>query len=932
LTETRHRIADEPSSRQLAAAAFAGALGALALIGWTFDFQSLTRMSPGFIAMNPMTACALLATAFALILPPRRDIVLVRILAGLVTALGIVKLTQLAWPLPIGIDQFLFSDKLASVVGAQPNRMAPNTATVLTLVGAALLTSASRRRFWLLVSQMLALAAIAITMLAVVAFVLDAAAISTRDVYNAMALNTALAFLALAVAILGVNPGIGAMRIFGDRGPAGTLARTALPLALLVPMLIGLGRLSGQRAGFYGTETGVAFQVFANIVVTVAVLTGSIVMLFRSDKSRSERELATVQSESQYRHAEQVGHIGHWQIEYPAGAVQWSDEFYAIFGVPTTMAVTLDSTLALFHPDDAVVAREIVSQAVNEGHGWEIAHRVRRPDGSVRYIKSHGVCDRDSRGEIVAIFGVIVDVTELELSRREAEAATASKAAFLANMSHEIRTPMNGVMGFVELLMDSHLDVPQRRHLLLIQESADALLKLLNDILDLSKIEAGQLEVSLQPSDVRRDIAQCVRLMTPIAERKGLKLTADIDRNFPARVMVDSLRLRQVVFNLLGNAVKFTNRGSVMVSLSAERDRRNRKIMRIGVTDTGVGIAPERKAAIFEAFVQADVSISRRFGGSGLGLSISRRLARLMDGTIDLESREGEGTQVSLALPLRPARRQLLKERRASRRDDEQDSDEPRAQVSILLVEDIDINQELITEMLMRLGHKVEIAANGAEALELARRLAADPEAWDFILMDVQMPVMDGLTATRAIRALGGRAGTIPIIALTANAFAAEMQDCRDAGMDDHIAKPSGYLQLKRAVKRWGGTGTIAACVPADPARNIERVSARERFAVRRLESGLRLIGLAVELAGADGERATSLLAEAAGIAHVLAGTAAMFGEAGLGELAHQVEHEIKAAAENGQQGPGDRALPSIERLSAALSAAPGEPQAARAA
>ena len=174
-----------------------------------------------------------------------------------------------------------------------------------------------------------------------------------------------------------------------------------------------------------------------------------------------------------------------------------------------------------------------MARAIRDGRDWEVGHRIRRPDGEVRHIKSHGVCERDAdTAQVIAIFGVIVDVTELELARREAEAATASKAAFLANMSHEIRTPMNGVMGFVELLMDSELDANQRRHLLLIQESAQALLKLLNDILDLSKIEAGQLELNPEPSDVRRDIAQCVRLMTPIAEQKGLELYGRHRRRF----------------------------------------------------------------------------------------------------------------------------------------------------------------------------------------------------------------------------------------------------------------------------------------------------------------------------------------------------------------------------------------------------------------
>jgi PAS domain S-box-containing protein len=907
----------------LCAAIVAGALSAAALFGWATGEPVLARVVPGLAAMNPVTAAALLVAAAALALPARH-LWAVRVLAGLVLAVGMVKLTQMLTGAGGGVDLLQFPSRLAADGSPTLSRIAPNTGVAIVLLGGGLLASASRRRAAILASQLLALGIIAIALLVLVGYVLDFAG-SHRQVYNMMALNTALALVALAAAIVGRHRQVGLMRILGDRGPAGSVARMTLPFALLIPVLVGLVRLSGERAGFYGTGDGVALQVFANILVTFVLLAACIVMLSRSDRARRARELALMQSEGQYRHAEQVGHIGHWRIEYPSGTVEWSDEFRTICGLSPKAVPGVEATLALFHPDDAVVGREIVRRAISECRAWEIGYRIRRPDGEVRHLRSHGVCDHGRAGEVIAMFGVIVDVTELEESRREAEAASASKAAFLANMSHEIRTPMSGVMGFVELLMDSDLDISQRRHLVLIQESAQALLKLLNDILDLSKIEAGQLEVNPEPSDVRRDIEQCVRLMTPIAEQKGLELSAEIDGDFPAQVMVDSLRLRQIVFNLLGNAVKFTNRGSVTVTLRTGLDAKKRRTIFIGVSDTGVGIDPARKSAIFEAFVQADVSISRRFGGSGLGLSISRRLARLMDGTIELESEEGLGTLVTLALPLTEAHgRARLEERRTPRDGPSRDVDDPAlaARASILLVEDIDINREMIAEMLIRLGHDVEVAANGAEALDCARRLTEDPQAWDMILMDVQMPVMDGLTATRAIRALGGRAATIPIVALTANAFAAEVQGCRDAGMNDHVAKPTGFAQLKRAVERWsaGQAARIAAETRPEPALP----TLAERFQARRLASGDRLAELISELGAADGQPAQPLR-EAAEIAHVFAGTAAMFGEGQLGKVARRVEAEIKLIARE-RRPDGERlATEAIGRLVVALGAPAGQ-------
>jgi CheY-like chemotaxis protein len=445
--------------------------------------------------------------------------------------------------------------------------------------------------------------------------------------------------------------------------------------------------------------------------------------------------------------------------------------------------------------------------------------------------------------------------------------------------------------------------------------------------LDLSKIEAGQLDLSAEPSNVPHDIKQCVRLMTPAAEQKSLALRVTFADGFPDCVLIDSLRLRQILFNLLGNAVKFTHQGTVSVVLSEAVGPTGSRIILIKVADTGVGIAEERKAAIFDAFVQADASTSRRFGGSGLGLSISRRLAALMGGTIVLDSVENEGTVVTLALPLDEVVVPLGAAIEPVRPGPMANAllDAPmRRPASILLVEDIDINQELITEMLTRLGYSVDLAGNGAEALAMAHRLELDPGAWDLILMDIQMPVMDGLTATRAIRALGGRAATIPIVALTANAFAIEMQQCRDAGMNDHIAKPSGFAQLKQAVELWGG-GTPSS-MPAAGFRDLETASSAERFQARLRKSADRLIEIIVELSNAEDWGVAALFREAASIAHILAGTAGMFGKADLGDLAAQVEREIRMTAQSGDGSEKDLAEAAIRGLIIALGATPSAP------
>jgi PAS domain S-box-containing protein len=918
-------------SLPLQAAAFTLIFAALALLGWSFGRDLPARLIPAGTAMNPVTAVALVLASLGLTIRAHRRSPWVHILAGMVIAVGAAKLVQVATGSPVGIEQLLFGDRPGGPINLHPNRIAPNTALALIAVGAALISEGARHRVGTFLSQMLGMVTGAISLFALIGYLLDIPELLSGHGRNTMALNTALALMALAIGIISVNPGVGLMRIITDRGPAGALARTALPFALLVPVLVGLASISGQRVGFYGAEDGLELHVFANIIVTFAVLAGCIAVLFRSDGIRRQRELAMAKSESQYRHAEQVGGIAHWQIDYPGGLVKWSDEFYEICGLPRDMAPALETWLALCHPDDETVARATVVRAIDECHAWETRHRICRPDGEVRHVKSHGVCERDEFGQAAILFGVVVDVTELELARRDAEAATKAKAAFLANMSHEIRTPMNGVMGFVELLMDSKLDAKQRRHLLLVQESAQALLTLLNDILDLSKIEAGQLDLNAEPSNVRHDIKQCVRLMTPAAEQKSLALRVTFADGFPDCVLIDSLRLRQILFNLLGNAVKFTHQGTVSVVLSEAVGPTGSRIILIKVVDTGVGIAEERKAAIFDAFVQADASTSRRFGGSGLGLSISRRLAALMGGTIVLDSVENEGTLVTLALPLDEVVVPLGAAIEPARPGPVASAllvAPMRRRASILLVEDIDINQELITEMLTRLGHRVDLAGNGAEALAMAHRLELDPGAWDLILMDIQMPVMDGLTATRAIRALGGRAATIPIVALTANAFAIEMQQCRDAGMNDHIAKPSGFAQLKQAVELWGELAPSS--MPATGFRELETASSAERFQARLSKSGERLAAIVAELADADDLQASALLREAASLAHILAGTAGMFGKASLGDLAAEVEREIKMIGQSGGEAKPGSAQAAILGLILAIGARPersGAPQ-----
>lgn len=467
---------------------------------------------------------------------------------------------------------------------------------------------------------------------------------------------------------------------------------------------------------------------------------------------------------------------------------------------------------------------------------------------------------------------------ELIAARASAEAAASAKSSFLANMSHEIRTPMNGVLGFADLLLEADLPLDQHRHVQLIADSGRAMMRLLNDILDLSKIEAGQMQVVPEPVELRHALRNCFKLIRPAAEQKQLELCFDIAPELPAFVQLDGLRLRQIVLNLLGNAVKFTERGSVR--FRARPDPADPAMLDILVQDTGVGIARERLPAIFEEFVQAEQSTARRFGGTGLGLAISRQLAELMGGSLAVDSAPGNGTSFTLRLPLVAAAAPDRVVRASGAKL------APARPLHLLLAEDHDVNQELMKAMLGQLGHRVTIANDGSEALAAVLRARAAGTPFDLVLMDMQMPVMDGVQSARAIRTAGE---TLPILALTANAYADDVAACLAAGMQAHLAKPVQLADLASAIARWTPDGPSAA-PPVRAAPKIDP-ALRARYGERKAE--LRDHAARIRDAGSYTDRD---IEELRGLLHKLAGSAGMFGEARLGSDAAEIEDALEAA------------------------------------
>ena len=897
----------------------------LVLIGWQFGIEALKTVLPNVVAMNPVTALLFILCGISLYLIKEDSSIkkqqIGKYVGLAVAVIGIIRLTGINFDL--ALYDLLYRNSLLG------DKVAPNTALNFVLTGLSIYLVDFRKKQIYFPSQLLALIAFIIALLALIGYLYAADSLYRFSVYLPMAIHTAVTFLLLTVAIIISRPRCGLANIILSISTGGYLARSFLPLAICIPILVGWLMLKGYRLSLYNEEFGAAIGVIVIILIFSSIIWFTAKSLTKSDQKRKEAEEGLMKAKndladnelqyrnlienagvvmyttnfkgeitfasskayqltgysreellgmhfSQFIHTECLGDvkasyknqfqnkIEETQMEFcirtKKGDLKYVEQSAVLLtenDIPVgfqcivkditqrkemenvvkvyeeklvenqaRLQSILDNATTLIYIKDLegkyilinkqfksflkVTNEEVIGKTDFDYVDHVQAQRFKDSDDEViktlKPVELEDVIEMedgfhniliikfpllDAQNKIYGISGIATDITDrvkyqehLIEAKKIAEQAQELQEQFLANMSHEIRTPMNGIKGMTDLLLETALNNEQKDFTKTIQRSSDNLLVIINDILDLSKIQAGKLTIEKIDFNLTEILDNIKVLFKYQVAEKGLILQIGVDADVPKVLCGDPYRLNQILVNLIGNAIKFTLSGGVDVKISVQEKRDKEILVSFEITDTGIGIATDKIGKMFDSFTQGSMTTTRKYGGTGLGLSITKRLLELQGGEISVESKVNNGSTFQFTIPYK------YSNATSSTVFIDKDSKEYRSLLmgkKFLVVEDNEINQKVVKHVLQQAGGTVEVANHGLEAVAMLQKNSG----YDIIIMDLQMPEMDGYAATKYIRS--EMKLTNPIIAMTANALKGEREKCLAAGMNDYISKPFDF-------------------------------------------------------------------------------------------------------------------------------------------